>query len=108
MSDYTHWHAGMKVVCIRENSCKDWGGYYAKCRYPIVGEVYTLRWIKAYETGEVGVLLMEIVNPVGDFKVGLAGETLFRAEQFRPVQERKSDISIFTAMLHDQRSKVPA
>jgi hypothetical protein len=50
--------------------------------------------------------LDEIKNPVLRYTDGDVGEIPFAAFRFRPVVERKTDISIFTAML--KPSKVEA
>jgi hypothetical protein len=90
---------GQKVVCIdASGGALNWGGK----RRPVLGAVYTVRSVYRQEDEPEGILLEEIINqlhPCGD-------EYGFRARRFRPIVERKTDISIFTAML--KTDSVPA
>lgn len=87
-----NFRVGQKVVCISD----DWF-----CQHPIVfpikGRIYTVRG-KNLEphnaVSPVGLYLVEIVNTVFG-----ARENAFDAEGFRPLVEKKTDISIFTHML---------
>ena len=94
MSDYTHWHVGMKVVCIRDAGPETKFGVEI---IPVRGEVYTIRTIEASNEG-ICIRLAEIINPVLPYDDGLV-ECDFHSEGFRPVQTRATDISCFTAML---------
>jgi hypothetical protein len=75
---------GQKVVCIKGPR------RHRDLTQPKIGEVYTIRLIYPSSfTGEPGFLLEEIVNglhPNGR-------EYGFYADRFRPVIERKTDIS---------------
>jgi len=96
---YLDWHVGMKVVCVVGDDMNDFGFRELETRH-----VYTIRWVgPASHRGQayVGVRLFE-TGQRG------RGDVPFRANRFRPVQTRKTDISQFQAMLHDQRQKVPA
>jgi hypothetical protein len=88
---------GQKVVCVKGPR------RHRNVNQPKVGEIYTIRLIYPSSlTGEPGFLLEEIVNglhPNGR-------EYGFYADRFRPVVERKTDISIFKAMLTDKRQPV--
>lgn len=92
-------YVGQKVVCI---------GGESNPAYPYdeskIGEIYTISNI--YETEEDAVLMLEFVElymPATDeFE---AGEP---ADLFRPIVERKTDISIFTAMLNPSDERVEA
>lgn len=101
MSDYTHWFVGMKVVCVGRIICAN--GIEA---YPVNGQVYTIRTITAYDEG-VFIRLKEIVNPVLSYANGVE-ECDFHVEGFRPLQQRPTDISIFTAMLTGAKEREPA
>lgn len=99
-------HIGQKVVCVNDRNSKFrngfWDGLLKK------GNIYTIRW-----TGEfpwepdrkcgLGVRLIEIhrglefINAWDDYPFG--------AYRFRPIQERKTDISIFTALLNPANHK---
>ena len=62
------------------------------------------------ETGEVYVISALDIED-GDLFIALKGFgewDSFEAAAFRPVQERKTDISIFTAMLNPQKQGVDA
>ena len=103
MADYTHWHVGMKVVCV-----DDVWRYIDPARpdpddfieRPVAGHVYTIREVVGGE--EPAVLLQEIRNQPLHYVNGIA-EASFFCRRFRPVQTRKTDISIFTAMLSPQK-----
>ena len=98
---YLNWHVGMKVVCVKTPR------HRSPCEaHPIVGRVYTIRSTSADEEG-VFVRLDELRNPVLCY-VDRIAEVEFEALFFRPVQPRATDISIFTAMLTDQRQKEKA
>lgn len=101
---YLDWHVGMKVVCIEMNVRNADVRLFPDL--PQKGRVYTVSRITTAFTGEIGIQLREVNTPIVGRKHKKQG--LFPARWFRPVQKRKSDISIFTAMLNDQRSKVPA
>ncbi|WP_421439968.1 hypothetical protein [Agrobacterium tumefaciens] len=81
--------------------------------FPKPGEVYTIRDIftAARIDGEVVVCvrLVEVINnPQMRFNTGFVGEIGFNASCFRPLIERKTDISIFKAMLTPSKEQVPA
>jgi hypothetical protein len=106
--DFTSWHVGMKVVCTYDYdvaSLRARGTYCARCSFPVRNGIYTLRRIGSIE-GHVAILLAEIVNPIGDIRLGFNGESGFYAKHFRPAQTRKTDISIFTAMLRPIKETV--
>lgn len=71
--------------------------------YPNVGEVYTVRAIMPLDGGLV-LYLVEIDNS----HVALDCEPGFESEFFRPAVERKTDISIFQAMLNPSPVTVDA
>lgn len=108
MGPYVSWHVGMKVVCLKDYSwLPSEGGYFARCTYPVLGRVYTIRRIGMLPAG-MGILLTEIVNPIGDPRVGFDGETGFSPRSFRLVQPRKTSIAIFERMLTPTREPVDA
>lgn len=79
-------HVGQKVVCVDA----EWAFYGDSClndRDPIKGAVYTVAEVRHFEDGAYLGL-----HELGD-------EVLFEHGGFRPVIERKTDISIFTRML---------
>ncbi len=85
---------GQKVVCIDD----DWGSapMGGQVQYlPTKNDVYTVRAITVNGNGKVFIRLHEIVNPQTDKH----HEAEFWAECFRPVAERKTDISVFRKLL---------
>jgi hypothetical protein len=102
---YLDWKVGDKVVCVDNSRPPNYHGVLTVL--PEIGVVYTIRRIAPFTwstgTSGVGVWLEEITrstkNPRGS-------EQPWGASRFRPVQTRKTDISIFTAML--KPSKVTA
>lgn len=87
---------GQKVVCI------DAKGH----RLIKTGQVYTIRQVGlvAWTDGSAAVRLEEICRGPRDRCDGSRGDdTPYYARRFRPVIERKTDISIFTRMLDGVR-----
>lgn len=84
-----------KVVCINAK-----GGFINLCGEVIdsheltEGAIYTIRSIGMFD-GVLAVRLQEITRRKPDNRWDLP----FRADRFRPLVERKTDISIFTEML---------
>lgn len=91
MSSYLNWHVGMKVVCVDASGASQ----LEKNR------VYEIQAMQV-AFGSVYIGLVGVKN--GNYSCG-AG---WLARRFRPVQIRKTDISIFTAMLHGTDRAVDA
>jgi hypothetical protein len=89
---YLNWKVGDKVVCLKNGK---WSGLQPDESFPVYGGIYTIRNIEPHKD-EVYIRLEEVVNP-GDYED--CEECQFWAKHFRPVQTRKTDISIFTALL---------
>lgn len=83
-------HVGQKVVCIKKGK---WSKGFGWERVPLFGHIYTVRAIDRN-----GLLLLEVINPIAIHDDGL-DEPHWCETRFRPVVERKTDISIFTRML---------
>lgn len=102
-------HVGQKVVCIA-----DWTASQHRLAQrrgvtiPVSGVVYTVRSIQLLDGHDAHLCFYELVNPVEKFRGHGRMEQSFGADKFRPIVTRKTDISIFTAMLHTQRMGVPA
>lgn len=75
-----------------------WVAHGAKFSYPEVGEVVTIKTINEWTYGTL-VTLYEHDNSHLVGKYGRV-EPGFGIEHFRPLVERKTDISIFTKMLN--------
>lgn len=90
-------HVGQKVVCVN-------GRWTHPCAslvrdLPRKGAVYHVRDIEGPDIGSIDcdfIRLIELRNPIAS---GMIKEPSFAARNFRPVIERKTDISIFTRML---------
>lgn len=95
------WTAGMEVVCIVGGDRSHWGPLTPAARGicpPVKGKVYHVSGIEYDETEElIYVALKEYAPDVG-----------FDARGFRPVQPRKTDISVFTALLNTSKQKEDA
>lgn len=95
---------GQKVVCVDD---ADFWSRSLVAR-PVKGAVYTVRdftrGIDANGLCGEGVLLVGVNNPLG---FG-GNEHGFKFARFRPIVERKTDISIFTAMLTPNKTRVKA
>lgn len=88
---------GQKVACIKRD------GWVGKGRggetFPEFGRIYTIRSIESVD-GWAWVRLAEIVNPLHHYtRSGRPSEAQFRIDRFRPIVERKTDISVFTEIL---------
>jgi hypothetical protein len=96
-------HIGQPVVCIDADpppSLSD-DCYSAVC-HPVRGGIYTIRGFvcpEAYRlTQTPGLVFEELINaPIG-YTEGMF-EPSFNPRRFRPLVERKTDISLFQAML---------
>lgn len=98
-------HIGQKMVCIGgEGTPKppgwwdEWAAEWGVTR-PTRGEVYTVRDIKARKKGGFRIRLVEIVNPPVLMRGAPQQEPWFWAEMFRPVVEKKTNISAFEEIL---------
>lgn len=108
-----NFRVGQKVVCVslEENaqhaisreSAKRFGAIY-----PQVGRVYTVRSIYETQSGLKGILLCELDNMRASQRAGRERECGFVVNWFRPVADRKTDISIFKAMLNPSKCEVRA
>lgn len=77
-------------------------------RLSLVGEVYTVRLVRVDPDGVQVLLLAELDNShMAGIGFG-ALEPGFPSYGFRPLVERKTDISIFTAMLDSAKDRVSA
>lgn len=103
---------GQKVVCVR-NTPEGKELAYASGKQSskiAVGSIYTIREIDTralHLHGVACIRLCEIVNSVRPTIVG-EWESGYPATCFRPVIERKTDISIFKKMLTPKRVGVDA
>lgn len=102
---FLDWKVGDRVVCVDASGTNLCGIDELE-----EGKVYTIAWIGSYPhaiLGEfVGVRLEGVSRP-GLTEEECAwfaafGESPFGPNRFRPVQTRKTDISIFTALLNTQ------
>ena len=96
-------YVGQKVVCVDDslppndmNMARELG-----IELPMRGSIYTVREIVTdFVPGRNHLRLNEIPNPViEEWEDEKAAEPAFSFWRFRPLIERKTDISIFTAML---------
>lgn len=104
---------GQKVVCINDDRAPPEGHkVLTPMRLPEVGKVYTVRELIVGKIGGTPCILLEEIPDqnveVLAHGVLRIGNIVFTAEAFRPVVERKTDISIFTALLNSQPEKVTA
>ncbi len=99
-------YVGQKVIFIDDNwdyCMRTYKEYWPNL--PIKGCVYTIRQIT--DNGPLydhGLMLCEIHNPIKKFSTGI-GEGNFKAIRFKPLIERKTDISIFKEMLNPVKNK---
>ncbi len=88
---------GQKVVCIKDSP---WKSCTLGEITPQLGCIYTIRSINpgSINLGKIFLRFDEIKNKHFRYSDGF-GEAQFISSSFRPVVERKTDISIFTSML---------
>ncbi|MQB37627.1 hypothetical protein DXT97_12575 [Agrobacterium tumefaciens] len=100
---------GQKVVCVQNWFAEQHlTASVLGITLPVEGGVYTIRSIDVLSTDDVHVRLDEIHNPeLGYSDFGFI-EQAFCQTCFRPVVQRKTDISIFTDMLIEQKQPVQA
>jgi hypothetical protein len=99
-------HIGQRVVCIDDRFPGENGvfdpTFAERCpNLPVRGLIYTVRdFVVPYAgyPGTQGMLLEEIINPPCPYFEGTF-EPSFFPSHFRPVNERATDISIFTSAL---------
>lgn len=92
---------GQKVVCVVDEWSK--AGMmvllaHGPHQFPKKGCIYTIRNIDVFPGGYIYLHFVEIVNPVISFDHG-DWEQGWDHRRFRPLIERKTDISVFKAML---------
>lgn len=87
---------GQKVVCVDAGSRGRWDVGEA----PITGRIYTIA--EMFIDREDNKLVLSFIElRRTEFACSVYGERLgYRASRFRPLVSRKTDISIFTAMLN--------
>ena len=93
-------YVGQKVVCIA-----NWRPYSnAYNNAPKKGSIYTVRELLNLGTAP-SIRLVEIVNdPVDVYvNIGFAIEASWITTAFRPLTERKTDISVFRALLNPKQ-----
>lgn len=100
---------GQKVVCVDVGIYQP--GRAVAGKYLRLGEVYTIQEVLEFPHKEdrvvgLAVRLVGLVRP--DHKHPVFSDYPFAASRFRPVVGRKTDISIFTAMLTPSKRKVRA
>lgn len=99
-------YTGQKVVCIDDSNVPgEWGASVSEELHK--GKIYTVRWIGMWTSYVdpvpiLGVRLEELYRDIGDGR----GDVPFYAWRFRPLLEKKTDISIFRSLLNPARHKV--
>lgn len=98
---------GQKVVCVDDS-----GGNYSPWPISIDSTVDGLTKNRVYHIRRVGkyrgakVVWLAEINRGRCSNHPRAGEVGFARERFRPLIERKTDISIFTEILHNTKSPI--
>lgn len=77
---------GQKVVCV------DGDPLWGLC----TGSIYTIARVGFYRAGQASRLHVDVSEIKNSIPLG------WRATRFRPLSERKTDISIFTKMLSEE------
>jgi hypothetical protein len=108
---YLNWHVGMKVECL-DALAFDIRYHGPDEQLPVIGCIYTIREIGRHHPKHpecVTIRLVECVNrPWPRNECAFPIELFFYAQDYRPVQKRATDISIFTAMLTTTKKGVDA
>ena len=105
---FLDWKVGDKVVCVKSDfGWIEVSGHSVPTRVPMLREILTIQEITFVpEKDDVFLVFREIDKRQTDGP--LAADITWAARCFRPLTTAKSDISVFTAMLHDKRQKVRA
>lgn len=89
-------HVGQKVVCINDN----FNGGFGDETDPVKGGIYTIRDIRPWRNGhDAGFLFFEINNLARHYEGGFM-ECSYNVKKFKPLEERKTDISSLVALLN--------
>lgn len=104
------YHVHQKVVCIDDTNL----GTDTGKGVITAGEEYVIRWLGPFNHWQedqevlcvrlVGVTRPELNSPGFEDHDDMP----FKASRFRPLTEKKTDISVFTAMLTDVKQMEPA
>ena len=94
----SNFRVGQKVVCVDTR----WIVTSHKEIVPVKNVVYTIRSVEIGYQGLPVIRLVEIINEPHQYSDGFK-EARFIARRFRPIVTRKTDISVFKAMLTDER-----
>jgi hypothetical protein len=96
---------GQRVVCIKDNWIGMHDGEVAPCK----DAIYTVREIipSLRFPEDFYLRLNEIKNPPLHPLCPHGPECAFNAQAFRPIIERKTDISVFLAMLVPAKQRKP-
>lgn len=101
-----------KVICVNDGRPWEswkawldhkWSQFWHPYTSPKIGSIYTVTNVYTSFDGELCLELAEITDANPEF-----WEPGFFASMFRPVQERKTDISVFTKMLTPKKRRVAA
>lgn len=88
---------GQKVVCVDAKPRLELGNLPTLLTE---GQVYTIATIGTYWGGACGVTLQEITMPaMGNYRY----KSGWPVDRFRPAVERKTDISVFKALLKTKK-----
>jgi len=98
-------YVGQKVTLKYPVKYRDWYGELT----PVFGVVYTIRDILSF-AGEASLRFYELRNDIklytDDKGNRIMDECHHTAEDFRPVLEKKTDISVFTELLNKQPNEL--
>ena len=96
-----NFRVGMKVVCVDASADIGGGDEWGPTEAPREGRAYTITSIHEW-CGHPVVWLAEIVRDANSIE-WFGPKCGYGVERFRPAVERKTDISIFTRMLTDDK-----
>ena len=103
---------GQKVVCIASDGGMEGFEVLSTYDQPIVGKIYTIRDVKIGAIqNRVGLKFVEINDQRVFVRNGIVSGSvsiLWEPTNFRPLNQRPTDISIFKAMLTPKNEQVPA
>lgn len=92
-------YIGQRVVFIGNGGFARHLAHYPDLKVPKKNHVYTVRELTFHETA--GLRVEEILNNKHHYKEGYE-ECAWLVDEFRPLEERKTDISIFEKLLNPQ------
>ena len=87
---------GVKCVCVEDEGFSVAGKY--GMMFPVKGLEYTVRGVSSFGTYGLGLLLVEVANPIARWQNGVH-EAAWNIDCFRPLITQEQDLALFRHLL---------